>query len=264
MSYTSDNMDQLEIIFQKLGLSNYESLVFSTLVENSPASATILAKKCNLSRSSVYTTLASLISKGLVGVSYKNEIKQFIAQDFSSLQELIDKEKETVNNKLKVLEKAREAFSLYGQSELNFPQIIFFEGQEGLKKIYSSMMREAPKDSTLYLLRDEFVWTFDWKFIFEDEWNDLIKRQKSQKNIRTKLLINNSVKEQAKAKYYHSKVALDFKFLPKDHSVKKFAVYIIGDVVSILSLEKNNLVGIKITNQHLADNFKNMFELLWN
>jgi len=40
-------------------------------------------------------------------------------------------------------------------------------------------------------------------------------------------------------------------------------MYIMGDVVSIMSMENKNLVGIKITNRHFADNFKNIFDILW-
>lgn len=256
-------MQLIQDELKKIGLGDYESLIYSTLLRISPTTATVLARKCNLSRSSVYTTLSSLVTKGLVGTSYKNEVKQFIVQDLSALEQHLKKEKEQVVQKFQVLESLKNSLQLITNQKLNIPQIMFFEGQEGLKKIYLSMLIDAPKNSTLYLIRNEFVWEAHWKFIFESEWHERVKYHKIQKNISTKLLINNSKIENENHKLYQSRKKLEYKFLSEQDFVKDFAMYIIGDMVSILSMENNNLVGIKITNKNLADNFKNIFQTIW-
>ena len=256
-------MENIEQLLKQIGLGDYEARIFQVLLVSSPSNATSIAKKCQLSRSSVYTSLGSLISKGLVGTTYKNEVKQFVAEDLSVLENLLKKEKKEVDQKIDKLSNLRNSLKILTENSLNIPQIIFFEGQEGLKKIYLSMMRNAPKNSTLYLLRDEFVWQPEWKFIFEMEWHDRVKRLKIEKNIQTKLLINNSELEKKQAKNYKNKKGLKTKFLPTGKEVKDFAIYIIADMISILSMEKNNLVGIKIINKHMADNFKQIFEALW-
>src|SRR6185503_18505948 len=85
MSYNADNMNDLATDLKEIGLNDHEARIYGALLSSSPASATSLAKKCALSRSSVYTTLSLLISKGLVGTTYKNEVKQFIAEDVNAL-----------------------------------------------------------------------------------------------------------------------------------------------------------------------------------
>jgi len=254
----------LEQSLKELGLGDQEALVYDVLLHNSPAGATLIAKKCNLSRSSVYTTLNSLTAKGLVGTTYKNEIKQFIAQGYTSLEQLIKKEQNIIEQKLDILSKLKNDIGILTNKSLNVPQIIFFEGQEGLKKIYMSIMRQSSTNETMYILRDEFVWHPDWQFIFKAEWHNRVKRIKIEKNIKTNLLINDSKIEKQKRDFYQSRKNLKYKYLPKNNSVKQFAIYIIGDIVSILSMENNNLVGIKITNQHLADNFITVFDALWD
>lgn len=262
--YMEKTIEQLE----NFGLSNYEARIYATLVAASPQSATHIAKICDLSRSSVYTTLSSLISKGLVSTTHKNEVKQFMAEDKSSLELMLKKEKRDLEQKF-------SAFDLLGKSlmaissassatdPLSMPNIQTFEGQEGLKKIYLSMMRQAPQGSTLHLIRDEFIWQPDWKFIFEHDWRIQAKRIKMGKAIKTKLLINDSPIERAQLSSYRSKKSLEFRLIPHSHKIKQFAMYILGDIVSILSMEKNNLVGIKITNRHLARNFIQIFDGLW-
>lgn len=256
-------MEQITKQLEGLGLGVYEALVYGTLLGTSPASATFIAKKCDLSRSSVYTTLSALIAKGLVGTTYKNNVKQFIAQDEGALEQLLRKEKESLDKKFKLIESLKDTIRFFERTDLQIPQIIFFEGQEGLKKIYLSMMRHAPNNSIRYLLRDEFVWRPEWGFIFKQDWSDMVKRLAKEKNIKTKLLVNSSKLEKGKSKYYASRNALQYRFLPEKNAVHQFALYIIGDTIAIMSMEKNNLVGIQITNNHLADNFKKNFDTVW-
>jgi sugar-specific transcriptional regulator TrmB len=256
-------MEQLTEQLRSLGLGNYEALIYGVLLTTSPASATFIAKKCNLSRSSVYTTLSTLIAKGLVGTTYKNDVKQFIAEDQTAIEQLLKKEKEALDKKFKLVESLKDTAKFFGRSDIQIPHIIFFEGQEGLKKIYLSMMHQAPKNSTRYLMRDEFVWQPEWEFVFKQDWNNTVKRWAIEKNMKTKLLVNSSKLEKSKIKFYQSQKAFEYRFLPAQNAIYQFALYIMGDTIAILSMEKNNFVGIQITNKHLADNFKNNFYTLW-
>ncbi len=256
-------MEQITEQLKGLGLGEYEAMVYGALVGNSPASATFIAKRCSLSRSSVYTTLSTLTSKGLVGTTYKNNVKQFIAQDQSALEQLLKKEKEVLDKKFKLVESLKKNAQFFSRSDIQLPQIIFFEGQEGLKKIYLAMMRQAPQNSIRYLLRDEFIWAPEWEFTFTQEWSDSVKRWAEEKNMKTRLLVNSSKLEKSKRKYYVLQKAFQYRFLPAENAVHQFALYIIGDTIAIMSMEHNNLVGIQITNTHLADNFKKNFDTLW-
>ncbi len=116
----------------------------------------------------------------------------------------------------------------------------------------------------MYIIRSEFVWTPDWTFIFGDEWHEQVKMWRTDRNINTEVLINESKEEKKHAAFYKSRKHTKARFLPKDQSVKDFALYILGDTVSLLSLEKNNSVGVKITNEVLAENFKKIFKGIWN
>jgi len=254
----------LEELLKNTGLSKNEALVYGTLLRQSPAGASLIAKKCNLARSSVYTSLSSLISEGLVGTTYKNEVKQFTAEDVSSLKNILEEKQKDIKKKLDTFDSLQEKINaLSANSEAHIPQIVFFEGQEGLKRIYMSMVRGARKGASLYLLRDEFVWSDDWKFIFEEEWHDRVSRYKQEKNIQTKLLINPSKLEKEKEEFYKSKKGTEVHYLSCQNMIKDFAMYIMEDVVSIMSMEEKNLVGIKITNKQIAENFKQLFLGLW-
>ena len=215
LPYNTDNMIDLKLNLEKIGLSNYEAIILDVLFKNSPSTAAFIAKKCNLARSSVYTTLNSLIGKGLVGTTFKNEIKQFVAEDISAIEEYIEKEKNSIKEKESAFNSLKDEIKQYESDSLNLPQIVVFEGQDGLKKIYLSMLRQAPNNSTIYIIRDEYVWKEEWEFIHKMEWDERAKRIKGNKNISTKLLINDSKLENEKKGYYKSKKHLVYSFLPR-------------------------------------------------
>lgn len=266
VSYTYDNTMENPLFDQltELGLSHYEAGVYLTLLEHSPTSAGFVAKKLRYSRSTVYSALDKLIAKGLVGTTYKNGVKQFIAEPPKRLGEILHEEHRAVGKRVELFSKMADQLQFLSRSNTQVPNIIFFEGWESLKKIYLSMLRAAPKDSTMHIIRSEFYWAPEWTFIFGDEWHTHVKMWRTERNIKTQLLINDSKEEKKHLSFYKSRKHTVSRFLPKDQSVKDFALYILGDTVSILSLEKNNSVGVKITNQALAENFQKIFKGLWS
>jgi hypothetical protein len=145
---------------------------------------------------------------------------------------------------------------------LNTPGVTIIEGEDGLKRIYRAMLRQAPKNSTWMAIRDSFVWSEPWDFIFKSFWKDTRK----DKSIKTKLLVNNSEFERdatVKNKEYLRGQKVETRFLSGEKIMENFALNIIGDSLNICSLEKNNLIGIHIVNKNMADNFASLFRELW-
>jgi sugar-specific transcriptional regulator TrmB len=65
-------MDDVVKNLEELGLGAHEARVYAVLLEESPAGAAHVARRSGLPRSSVYTTLEALQSKGLVGTTYRD------------------------------------------------------------------------------------------------------------------------------------------------------------------------------------------------
>ena len=96
------------------------------------------------------------------------------------------------------------------------------------------------------------------------DWSDQVRRLRAENDVSTRLLVNDSKVERDHAKFYASRAHTKMRYLPKAHPVDRFVTYVLGDTVSVLSLEQGNLVGIKITNRHLAANFEQTFDGLWD
>lgn len=252
--------DELRNTLEGLGLSGHEPAVYAALLEHSPASAAWIAKQCGLSRSSVYATLGVLVGKGLVGTTHRNEVKQFEASG-SSLLDSLRAESEAAAARVDRAESLVEELARLASRTAEVPQIMHFEGADGLRRIYLAMLRSAPRGATMRILRDEFIWSPEWAFVFEGAWHARVKRHKADKDLSTRLLVNKSAIERRHAKYYASRAKTERRYLAKP--VERFALYVVGDTAAILSLDARNLLGIRIVNRVIADNLAALFDALW-
>ncbi len=255
--------DALRLELLQLGLNQHEATIYASLVEHAPVPASWIAKHCGLARSSVYTTLESLVAKGLVGTTYEREVKQFVASGHEALMDLLHTQQEQAAQRLKRGQRLSERFEQAQHSDSKLPRIVFFEGKRGLKRVYLQMLRDARPSSTMFIVRDEFIWEDAWAFVHEPQWRAQVRRLKAERSIETQLLVNRSALERSKQDDYRSRRATQFRFLPALLPIKRFALYATDDVVSILSIEDDNLVGIRIANRHLAANFVSLFGVLW-
>lgn len=82
----------LETHLCEIGLNKNEAKVYLELLKIGSQPASVVSKRLNLNRSSLYSVFETLISKGLVSFIDKEKVRIFIANDPSSLVAFIDKE----------------------------------------------------------------------------------------------------------------------------------------------------------------------------
>lgn len=253
---------ELEAALAELGLTSHEARVLAAVVRASPASASAIAKTTGIARSSVYTTLDALVAKGLVGTSFINEVKQFTSSGHEALMDLLIRQRDEAASRVTSAESLCAAFE-GAPTHQNVPRIVFFEGQQGLQRVYLQMLREARDAGPMLILRDEFVWTDAWSFIHEPAWRERVATLKAQRDLRTRLLVNDTELEQSKREYYASRRATDTRYLPSGITFERYACYVLNDVVSLLSFDAKSMVGIRMSNPALANAFRVQFEALW-
>ena len=256
-------MDDLQRALETLGFGENGALVLGALLEQTPASAATLAKKTGLSRSSVYATLEQLVARGLVGTTHRGEVKQFSLEGHAALMAAVRADEQAAKDRVKLAATLERTFARAGQPQSALPRVIHFEGVEGLKRVYLSMLRECQGPATLRILRDGFVWEPSWEFVFAPEWKEEMRRLKSERSIDTRLLVNPTALERKRMKPLKSR-HLDYRFLKPKHRVSRFALYLLGDVVSTMSLEENRWVGVRLTDRHLAANWVQLYEAIWD
>lgn len=123
-----------ERVLQKAGLSDKQAKVYLSCLEIGYAKAPDIAKKSGIKRSTTYAILDELIRDGLVNYSQKGKIKLFKAQDPQTIIEILNERQQAVKNILPDLE------NIFSTHHLK-PKIQFFEGKEGVKRIFEDTLK---------------------------------------------------------------------------------------------------------------------------
>ena len=273
LSYSSDDTmaarssppDPLRVSLQRLGLGRHESLLYAALIERSPQGASALARAAGLARSSVYTALASLTDRGLVGTTHEGGVKQFVAEGHAALLDALKKDE------ARAIERAKLAATLAphferarGEGGSRLPHVVHFEGQDGLSRVYLTMLRQAPRGAVMSILRDDFLWTEAWSFVRTREWRARVRSLRAERDVSTRLLVRRTPLEEEARRRYGSQRHLAQRYLPRGAALERFAIYVLGEIVAVMSTREPSLVGIQIADPSLAENFRALFELLWS
>lgn len=141
-----------EIILMNLGLSSNEAKIYLAALESGAASAQSIAKKAKLKRTTTYSLLEALAKKGFVLKTDKSGRRKYLAESPKNLAERFKTYQKSFENVLPELE------AIHNKKEVK-PKVLFFEDEEGIKKIYEDTIKESP-EKILMLTTSDFHKTF--------------------------------------------------------------------------------------------------------
>ena len=115
------------------GLDEKQTAIYITCLELGPAKVPEIAREARMKRTTAYGIIDELVSMGIISASYKGKTKVYIAEDPKVIASLLEEKKRRI------------AEAMPGLSDLFLthhkrPRITFFEGREGLRKIYDDVL----------------------------------------------------------------------------------------------------------------------------
>lgn len=235
-----------------LGLSDEEAKVYLACLEINGGPVSVIAKKAGIHRVSCYHTLENLLEKRLLSQYTKNGIKYFSPEPPEQL-ETIAQEKVSLAKKL--LPELRTL-----QSSMAFkPKIRSYEGREGVERVFRESL-EAKKEILGYT-NLKTVTDF-----FPDFFREYTK-ERFAKGIKTRYLSPNTVESVhvidpfLPAKYDPN--LLEILLVNKEQFPFENEVLIFGNTVGIVSLNRDELLGLLIESATLARTMRAVFDLAW-
>lgn len=231
----------------QIGLSGNEADIYLALLELGPSLVNKIVKKTNINRTNIYDRLNRLIARGLVAYIIKNNRKYFYAAEPKRLlryleekEEVIKKEKETIETILPELEKLRPV----PEEET----VEVYEGKEGLKTILEDVIRTKQNVLTY---GSEGNFSKILKFYFKHYLKRLEKT-----GIKMKVIFNyDDTKEPFKWKF------ADVRYIPKEYKTPTETT-IYGNKVAIFLLTEKPK-AILIDSKIASDAYKKHFNFLW-
>ncbi len=257
------NIDNLPSTFEKIGLSEKESLVYSTLIKEGGAYPSKIAEITKLNRSTVYKILLDLSVKGLVNeIKKKNKIFYQIEKP-SKLLRFAKDQVTLANDHLESVQKLiPDLEGMYAYLS-NKPKITYFEGLEGILSIYDDHIATTEKYEMVAVANaNELEKVFPKKFF------DNYRRTKEKIGITTRGIITDSAENATfidrMYEGYKKDVIPVVKLIPAAEFPFKGEVTIYrNNRVSIVNLNKEHLTGLIIEDETIYNMMKMIFELSW-
>lgn len=246
-----------ENILSQIGLSANEALIYELLLQNGEQKAAKLANLANIKRGLVYKILTDLESKGLV---IKNEpagkVASFIANHPNKLRDLVEtREQEASSARAaidSVLPNLLSSFNLAAGK----PGVRFFEGEEGIKKVWWDTL--AQSNEILTLGDSEFLMTNFSKL------NTAYFEERKKRQIKKRTLSNDSPFNRDLIKTY-DETGLTESCLLADSKMNFSSVVmqIYANKISYTVLSGGSLIGVIIEDKQIYEMYRHLFEYLW-
>lgn len=249
---------QLEQLLSELGMENKIARIYIQLIKTpSPQPASIIAKKLNMNRTTVYKNLIMLNELGLVAKTMKHGILCFFTDDAEKrIIELLDKRKKRLEKNMKDLEEAiPQIKELSGHQNIFTPTIRYYEGSEGVKHVYRDSLKEG---QPIYAFENVAHMTSEIRdYIF----NDYIPKR-TEKNIFIQVIAPKN-KEHIQTKKNDKIACRETRYFPVEIMPIEIEVNIYGKKTAFFSYKKEEMYAIIIESEAMANSMKSIFDFCW-
>lgn len=238
--------EKTEEILQDLGLTANEIRIYLANLKLGLARVEAIASKAGVLRTTCYDILKSLVKKGFSASVIKSGVQYYGAAEPKKLLSLLDEKKKKVERILPELE-------IMKKSVLNKPSVQLYEGQEGLKSIYTDIL--ATGKNLCGYGTAEHSWGLLTYFLPQ------FVKKRVKLGINSRLILEKS-KKSREIKSRDKKQLRETRFM---EALKKMetVVYIYGNKIAILTFVEKEPIGILMENRQIADSQKILFEELW-
>lgn len=244
-------MNFIELL-KKIGFNENKAQVYLACLELGSATATEIAKKANVLRTTVYKILEELNNQGLVETDSKLYTKTFRAKNPKTLIESLEKQKNLAESYLP------DFINIFSETKFK-PKLKFYEGKEGIKKVFEDILNY--KNTT--------VMTFspikDILQVFGKTYTRHFADRRIERKILRKDLRQFTDKEfhSSEWEFYAADKGLmrEVKFLPKN-LIFNSLIQIYENKISIILSEKENFAFI-VESKELSEFMKQIFKFFW-
>jgi len=237
-------MDAEEQILTDYGLSKNESKVYLANLKLGIAKVNDIAKKSNTLRTTVYEILDSLLKKGLVSKTLKDNIVHFVAVSPKELLNILDEKRKKVFDGIPLLEELQNKTK-------QLIKVESFESPGGIKALTNDLLSE--KNYTYKVFGGASAW-----LNFSPSFTEIFYRKKKEQKIFSKAI--NPKEEKALVKKGEI-VNSERRYLPGMGFTSNCYIYL--DKVAFLDYEKDNFRGVIIQDKEFNQMVNFMFDSLW-
>lgn len=246
------NIDQLCSVLKSLELSKREIKIYKILLDRGLAIPSVISVISGIPRSMCYKYLNKLSRIGLITETTLNNQKAYFAESPKKVLDLIDKKNKNLMLQRKIASDAISKMDVNRLKKISSPKIQYFNGIEGIKKLYMETVKNNQSDIKIF---------FGWDF-YPQELRNFIANEyiplRVSKQIPCKVLTNNSIIEERDHLELRTRKKIKNNFHPN------VEINIYDDKVNFVTISNDQYRGLMIQNEEISSSLKEIFRALWN
>ncbi len=239
-----------QTILMNLGLNPQEAKLYLAALTLGKALPKHLAEKAGVKRATLYKLLPGLLEKGLLSETVAGKRRYLAGED---LERYLEKKESDLEESRALLPELRSLHT----AERSKPQILFYEGVEGIKKLYFDNLRFRQPILEIVSLEN-----IDPEIEFHSA-NYYIP-QRVKRKIPIKIIVSGKT-ESGKIKLKNDPALLrEVKSIENEFFAVPLDCYIYGENVSFALYRKDSdPVGVIVRSKEIARFMKSLFEMAW-
>ena len=250
----------IESFLKNLGLSDNEIKVYLYLLTHGESIASVIAKRLDVKRATVYPILESLEKQELISTFEKNGTMHFDAVEPEDIIYVCD---QRVNQMKRLKERAeglhKEFRKLRDQGKMPKLEIRgkikYYEGLEAVTGLIEETLDEKENEQLCFGLN-----TYHTELSGTD-WGDYTKKRvKKGMKVRS---IQPDTKEAIAYKKRDTDELRETRLVPRKDFPGESEINIIGNMIAMFTMRGKSPMGMKMYNKDLAQALRSIFELAW-
>jgi len=244
-----------EKLLSSAGLSPNEAAIYEILLTENAQKAGKIALKSPLKRALVYKILDDLVAKGLaVRAEPAGKVAVFGPTHPDKLRELAQKRSEEAETARQNIESLIPQLASTFNLAAGKPGVRFFEGEEGIKKVWWDSLQS-----------DEIYTYLDLESVTKNfaKLNDEYFRERQRRNVPKKAIANDSPANRKFLQDYDQKITSVrlIKNFPMDFAHVTMHIY--NNKISYTTLDRATPIGVIIEDKLIYQMHKKLFEMNW-
>ena len=236
----------------QFGLTEKEIAVYLILLEKGASSIQEISRESGINRVTIYAAADELKRKGLIAETKKGKRSFLVAEDPENLHDILEGKKELLKKEEDALHNLiLPTLKAININQKNKPQIWFFEGAEGINRVYDN-----------YILKHKDIigcgsYSTAIKAVTVEE-ETLFLKEVKEKNIFYRVVLANTPIDREMADKFRG--ILHAKFLSEETNLSG-DIHVFGDYVSLMSYDSMTTTLIK--DEAIAKSIKTYLEFMW-
>ena len=246
-------MSDLHHLFEEIGLNEKECKIYLNLLQIGSQAASVIAKRAELPRSSTFFHLDNLVKKGFVKKHNKNNIQYFSAISPEEIENILMRQENKIKDQIHQLREFLPLLNNFKGPFLQESKITHFEGVEGLCKMIDLLTQN---DTPLY-----FISGHDFHPKIYDYIRKVYVPKREAMQSKSQMLV--ALSPQAKDYANYAKSIYEWIGFVDSKKVNFQSTIIIYDnKIQLQSIKSDDLNGMLVENQHLAQTMKAIFDFM--